>query len=183
VKEDILESLLSRYGELLFPGHPDPETLASYAEGSLGHEEKAWVQAHIAGCESCSENLDFLLGFMRYERRKHLKKAWLVGAASAMAFAIVLAVGGFYLNHIRKPSPDEKLAQFLAEVDSIQITSPKNIDRVMKYLAEAGRAIPDSPSVKKVVLDENLKERLARERSVRFAAETHGETLFLREGR
>ena len=167
----------------MFPGHPDHETLASCAEGSLGPEEKAWVQAHVRNCEACSEKLDFLLGFMRDERSRRLRKAWLVGVASTALLVLVLVIGGFYLNHIRKPSPGAKLAQFLAEVDSTQMTSPKDIERVMEYLAESGAAVPDSPSVKKIVVDENLKERLTRERSVRFAAETRGETLFLRERR
>ncbi len=179
--KDMIEEIMRRYGEILLGFHPDDEVISCYLEGSLSPEETAWVEAHLSHCSDCSEKLDFLRALA--QKKKATVRNWVLGLAGAAAMTAILLLGGFYLNQrLRGPSSGEKLAKFLSETDSARISSPQNIDVVMEYLAESGVAIPESGAVTEIVVDEGLRRRIAQERSVRFAAEIHGETLFLRQG-
>ena len=179
--KDIIEEILRRYGEMLLASHPDDEVISCYEEGSLSLEEAAWVEAHLVHCAECSEKLDFLRALA--QKRKTARRNWVFGLAGTAAMVVILILGGLYLNQrLRGPSSEEKLARFLSETDSVRISSPENIDRVMEYLAESGVNIPESAGVTEIVVDKGLKQRVAQERSVKFAAEFRGEALFLRSG-
>jgi hypothetical protein len=37
------------------PDHPDREQLAAFQAGDGDRRQRAWVEAHLAGCRSCAE--------------------------------------------------------------------------------------------------------------------------------
>ena len=99
--------------------HPD-ELLAGYVDGALGDDERAVVDAHLASCETCRQELDLARGAVaalaslpdvpvpfgvtgpvlaeagrRFERRRALvwqRVQWAGGLAAAAALVLVVAI-------------------------------------------------------------------------------------------
>src|SRR5437764_276599 len=93
--------------------HPE-ELLAEYVDGSLTHDERAAVDAHLAGCERCRDEValarrgaaalsalpevDLPEGFhprvkpVRSPRERLGRASWVAGAAAASIAAIVAVV-------------------------------------------------------------------------------------------
>lgn len=72
--------------------HPGPDELSAYLEGSLAGTERTQIEAHLAGCDGCREDVVEVLRLFRPAARR---RVWYVAAgvaAAALAGLLVLAL-------------------------------------------------------------------------------------------
>lgn len=88
--------------------HPDPETLAAFAEGRLGGASREAVVAHVDRCEDCLGDVALVMpeaGAER-QRRRFTRPGWLMAIAAAAVLALLLPQ---IRNAIRPRSPIAEL--------------------------------------------------------------------------
>ena len=74
------------------PRHPEPETLAAFAEGQLTGETRDAVIAHLDHCEECMNDVSLVMPSVgaEAEKRRFGRPVWLIAIAAAVILAIAL---------------------------------------------------------------------------------------------
>src|SRR5258707_9344303 len=74
------------------PRHPEPESLAAFAEGQLTGETRDAVIAHLDHCEECMNDVSLVMPSVgaEAEKRRFGRPVWLIAIAAAVILAIAL---------------------------------------------------------------------------------------------
>jgi hypothetical protein len=74
--------------------HPDPETLAAFAEGHLTGESRGAVINHLDQCEECMNDVSLVMpsAGAEAEKRRFGRPIWLIAIAAAVILAVTLPV-------------------------------------------------------------------------------------------
>ena len=74
--------------------HPEPETLAAFAEGQLTGETRDAVIAHLDSCDECMNDVSLVMPSVgaEAETRRFGRPVWLLAIAAAVILAIALPV-------------------------------------------------------------------------------------------
>lgn len=92
----------AREGPETRSGHLDPETVAAYVDGTLDRTRRAAVEAHLADCDACRDEVVAVEAEVRSLRRGGGRQ-WVPLAAAATLVGLVVA--GAVLLGPRGPAP------------------------------------------------------------------------------
>ncbi len=109
--------------------HLAPDDLAAYLDRTLSAEHRSEVEAHLAWCDDCRDELRDIRAILRGAQPKRRRRAW-VGPAIAAAAAIVLLI-----TIPRGPSP--------SDTDPMHRDAPVRVDQRPGIGVTAD--IPDQP--------------------------------------
>jgi anti-sigma factor RsiW len=118
--------------------HLDPGEIAGYVEGSLGPDERARIETHLADCEECTGEIAALV---RLRPRAAVPVRWLTLAAAAAAVA-VLVVG--QPQHDRPAAGTGPLVRGDSTAVVVTAVTPTDGAEVTRPVGLVWHAVPDA---------------------------------------
>ena len=152
--------------------HPDPETLAAFAEGRLDQNARMAIIAHLDRCESCTDEVAVAMTSPRDEpRRWRTVTPWLAAAAAVIVIALLPATRST-IDRLAGRSPMDRLVALAPA--SARLVEPR-LTGGFRWTAYRGPLRVDDGPVDAATMKLNgvagdLLERSGRDAGARHAA-------------